>query len=708
MINAAFAQADTGKSLTAVRRDLSETSRELESLRAALDTNLATLEAALASSEPCDSLETLVIDLARLATAEAEAAAVRACLEVQLVAQEQVEAIRADADQSVETERATTVAVRAQYEDLEATLQAEREAAVLLRREIEEQQGALEGEREAGSALEATLQAERETAVLLRLELAEQQSLLEGEREAGSALEATLQAERDTAALIRLELEEQQGSLEGERAASTALRQNLDEAEQRISTVESAKEVEVSGIREKLTNKLELQRAEIEELERVLEKLVFDLGAARDAADKGLVDSEAAQSCLEAAERQTAQTELERQKALADGEAALRERDELSAQLHAAREDTDKQLADFQGAQLCLEAAERQTAQTELERQNALADAEAALRERDELSAQLQAAREDAGKLSADFEAMQSRLEVAERQTAEAEQEWQEADTRAEAALRERAALAEELEAAREAAGVAAEMLARSETVDAERAKIAQVLAETEVYLEATLRDRDAVTAESEAACHAARAAIIEAEARYENLRGSAEQRIRDLELELLEGAPITVAPTDHDVTLSGDAPSRADADTIGAGGASTAAGAQSFNSPERQASRHVLRDEVHVQIDGSPALLVDLSANGAQILSPTALKPNRIVKVLLPFDRNPIQCKGKIVWARLEPPSAGRPLRYRGGIFFTTVDELGVEAFLAKRGVGASRRPTLVKTRSKPASDKSETRSAS
>jgi hypothetical protein len=84
-------------------------------------------------------------------------------------------------------------------------------------------------------------------------------------------------------------------------------------------------------------------------------------------------------------------------------------------------------------------------------------------------------------------------------------------------------------------------------------------------------------------------------------------------------------------------------------------------------------------------------------------LKPNRIVKVLLPFDRNPILCKGKIVWARLEPPSAGRPLKYRGGIFFTSVDESGVEAFLAKRGAGPSRRPTLVKNRSKP----SETTSA-
>ena len=608
MTKAAFAQADTGGSLTAVRRDLSETSQELENLRVALDAKLATLEAALASAEPSDSLETLVIDLARTATAEAEAAALRACLEVQLVAQEQVEAIRVEAEQSVETERTTVAAVHAHLEDLEATLQAERETAVLLRREIEEQQGALEGEREAGGALQ----------------------------------------------------------------------RNLEEAEQRISAVESAKEVEVAGVREQLMNKLALQRADLEELERVLEKLRSDLRDAQDSVDKGLADSQAAQSSLEAAEREAAQIEIERQKALAEveaaisdrdaltaqleaarqealgeSEAAVRDRDALTAQLEAAREDAHKQLAEFQAAQLGLEAAEHQTAQielerqealasveavvgerealstqletaredadkqvaefravqlsletaehhtaqTEVERQEALAAAETAVRERDALSAQLEAARDDADKQLAEFQAVQAsleavehqkaqtelhrlealedaeavrqerdalsaqleaareegdkrsaeleqkfeetqiRLEAAERQTAETEKVWQESDTRAEAAVRERDALAEELDAARAAVGAGSEVLERINAADAERAEIARVLGETEAALEATMRDRDAVTAEAESACHAAKAAIIDVEARYEELRASTERRIRDLELELREAA---------------------------------------------------------------------------------------------------------------------------------------------------------------------------
>jgi hypothetical protein len=39
---------------------------------------------------------------------------------------------------------------------------------------------------------------------------------------------------------------------------------------------------------------------------------------------------------------------------------------------------------------------------------------------------------------------------------------------------------------------------------------------------------------------------------------------------------------------------------------------------------------------------------------------------------------RGKIMWARLEPPSAGRAFCYRAGVFFTSVDEAAVQAFIA------------------------------
>jgi hypothetical protein len=64
-------------------------------------------------------------------------------------------------------------------------------------------------------------------------------------------------------------------------------------------------------------------------------------------------------------------------------------------------------------------------------------------------------------------------------------------------------------------------------------------------------------------------------------------------------------------------------------------------------------------------------------VISQAALKPNRMIRLQLPNEDNPITCKGKVVWARLEASSTAG-LRYRAGIFFTGVDERAVEAFMA------------------------------
>ena len=89
------------------------------------------------------------------------------------------------------------------------------------------------------------------------------------------------------------------------------------------------------------------------------------------------------------------------------------------------------------------------------------------------------------------------------------------------------------------------------------------------------------------------------------------------------------------------------------------------------------------MQIDGGAATLVDLSLTGAQVIAATALKPNRIVKILLPGEQSPISGKGKIMWARLEPPARGGSVRYRAGVLFTGMDEAAIEAFLARYTTG-------------------------
>ena len=97
-----------------------------------------------------------------------------------------------------------------------------------------------------------------------------------------------------------------------------------------------------------------------------------------------------------------------------------------------------------------------------------------------------------------------------------------------------------------------------------------------------------------------------------------------------------------------------------------------------RLANRYVFNTELSVQVNGDPARLFDLSISGCQLLSPTALKPNQMVKIVLP-DKTPVTCAGKVVWTRLEPMAMGQPLGYRAGVRFTKADEVAIEAFAAR-----------------------------
>jgi hypothetical protein len=98
-----------------------------------------------------------------------------------------------------------------------------------------------------------------------------------------------------------------------------------------------------------------------------------------------------------------------------------------------------------------------------------------------------------------------------------------------------------------------------------------------------------------------------------------------------------------------------------------------------RRAPRIRIKDGVDVAVDGNPAALVDLSAVGAQVVSPTVLKPNQRVRVLMGEGKNAVKCNGAIAWAAFEMPK-GMPTRYRAGIDFgTAADVDGVSGFAKK-----------------------------
>lgn len=94
-----------------------------------------------------------------------------------------------------------------------------------------------------------------------------------------------------------------------------------------------------------------------------------------------------------------------------------------------------------------------------------------------------------------------------------------------------------------------------------------------------------------------------------------------------------------------------------------------------RRAPRFKIVDGVEVLVDGNPAALVDLSVAGAQVVSPTSLKPNQRVRLLLPDVLRPIRFSAGVAWAAFEMPKDGP--RYRAGIEFFDADAQAVGKFI-------------------------------
>jgi hypothetical protein len=98
-----------------------------------------------------------------------------------------------------------------------------------------------------------------------------------------------------------------------------------------------------------------------------------------------------------------------------------------------------------------------------------------------------------------------------------------------------------------------------------------------------------------------------------------------------------------------------------------------------RRALRVRIKDGVEVAVDGNPAVLVDLSKVGAQVVSPTVLKPNQRVRVVMGNGATAVKCSGAIAWAAFEMPK-GMPTRYRAGIDWGVTPEAeNVQSFADK-----------------------------
>lgn len=101
-----------------------------------------------------------------------------------------------------------------------------------------------------------------------------------------------------------------------------------------------------------------------------------------------------------------------------------------------------------------------------------------------------------------------------------------------------------------------------------------------------------------------------------------------------------------------------------------------------RRVPRIRMKSGIEVQVDGTPAQLIDLSTLGAQVVSGAMLKPNQRVRFSLPTDAA-ARLVATVAWANFELPK-GRPVpQYRAGLEFANPDARALEQFCLSNASG-------------------------
>src|SRR5205085_7546355 len=99
-----------------------------------------------------------------------------------------------------------------------------------------------------------------------------------------------------------------------------------------------------------------------------------------------------------------------------------------------------------------------------------------------------------------------------------------------------------------------------------------------------------------------------------------------------------------------------------------------------RRAPRFRVKSGVELHLDGNPAAVIDLSTVGAQVISPTVLRPNQKVRITIPVDDLTMRFRGAIAWAKFELPKAPvKSPQYRAGVEFTDADAKAIDDFTGK-----------------------------
>lgn len=93
-----------------------------------------------------------------------------------------------------------------------------------------------------------------------------------------------------------------------------------------------------------------------------------------------------------------------------------------------------------------------------------------------------------------------------------------------------------------------------------------------------------------------------------------------------------------------------------------------------RRAPRFSIIEGIEMTIDGNPAMLVNLSVIGAQVVSAVLLKPNQRVRLSFTEGSKTIRFNAGVAWSAFELPKG--EARYRAGIEFFDADADAVSRF--------------------------------
>jgi PilZ domain len=153
----------------------------------------------------------------------------------------------------------------------------------------------------------------------------------------------------------------------------------------------------------------------------------------------------------------------------------------------------------------------------------------------------------------------------------------------------------------------------------------------------------------------------------------------------LVESEIRLVSPNSDPTRISAKGPAPAPAPAHGGGAATATAPTEVAPRAQpldhygtRRAPRFKVAGAVDVLVDGNTASLVDVSTVGAQVLTPTVLKPNQRIRMALPEDNGAIRFNAAVAWAKFEIPPQSGP-RYRAGIEFIDANANALDAYCAK-----------------------------